>query len=234
MSVFSVFAEIDYTISKNLIEWTSETRPIQLIMRAGTQNDLVKGAVPAAIFWYLWFRDGHQSVKRSQLVATLLTSVFAIIVGRGLASILPFRSRPLGTEEVMGADTKQSAFLDNWSSMPSDHAIMFFTLAGCIFLISQREGILLFLHAAFFVCAARVMLGMHYLTDVIVGAIVGLTIALALMPILTRFIQQKCDKPQWSLRPEIGYPLLFLVTFQFATMFNAARGLVGKMLDLLI
>lgn len=210
MSMFNVFAEIDYTISRNLIEWTSETRPIQLIMSAGLRNDLVKGAVPAAIFWYLWFRDGHQPVKRSQLIATLLTSVFAIIVGRALASILPFRSRPLGTEEVMGANPKQSAFLDNWSSMPSDHAIMFFTLAGCIFLISRREGIVLFLHAAFFVCAARVLLGMHYLTDIIVGAIVGLTIALTSMPVLARFIQRKCDKPQWSLRPEIGYPLLFL------------------------
>lgn len=234
MTVISALLEIDHTISRNLIDWTSESRLVRGIMAPGVGNILVKGAVPAAVFWYLWFRDGHQPGKRSQLIATLLTAVLAIIAGRVLANFLPFRPRPLGTEEVMGANARESRFLDTWSSMPSDHAVMFFTLAGCIFLISRREGIVLFLHAAFFVCAARVLFGLHFLSDIVVGAIVGTVIAFALMPPLTRFVQRQCEIRHWGLRREIGYPLLFLVTLQFSTMFDAARDIASRLARFLL
>ncbi|MCZ0962975.1 phosphatase PAP2 family protein [Paracoccus benzoatiresistens] len=188
-------------------------------------NALLKGAVPAAVFWYLWFRNDQQPRKHSQLVATLLTVAVAIVAGRTLANFLPFRPRPLATPEVMGANVKTSAFFEDWSSMPSDHAVMFFTLAGCIFLIARREGIALFLHAAFFVCAARVLFGLHFLSDVVVGAVVGTAIAFAVMPVLTQLVQRLRQGIRWTMRPQVEYPLLFLVTFQFATMFDGARDL---------
>lgn len=234
MSIISTYSEFEYLLSRNLIDWVWGSSFIRSIVEAGAQNATVKGMVPAIIFWYLWFHDSYQPVKRSQLIATLLTSVFAIVAGRVLANILPFRSRPLGTVEVMGENVRRSDFLNNWSSMPSDHAVMFFTLAGCIFLISRREGILSFLHATFVVCAARVLVGAHYLSDIVVGAIVGTAIAVIVMPVLARHIQKQRDKHRWSLRPEIGYPLLFLVTFQFATMFDGARNIVGILVDFLV
>lgn len=50
----------------------------------------------------------------------------------------------------MGANEQHDRFLDEWSSMPSDHALMFFAMAGCIVMISRPAGIGLFIHAAVF------------------------------------------------------------------------------------
>lgn len=201
-------------------------------MWLGANNALVKGGVPAALYWYLWFRDADQPVRRSQLIATLLITMVAISVGRALANFLPFRLRPLGSAEIVGESAQQSKFVEAWSAMPSDHAVMFFALAACFFLTSRAAGTFLFLHAALFVCSARIFLGLHFPSDVIVGAVVGVTIAFVLLPSLTRFTERLRRKDFWRLRPEIGYALLFLVTFQFATMFDGARDLAGRLIRL--
>ena len=227
-SLFGTLAEIDFSISRNVIDWTEQSRLVRGIMAPFVGNGLVKGAVPAAVFWYLWFRNDGQPGKHSRLIATLLTAMVAILAGRLLANFMPFRPRPLATAEVMGAEVQTSVFLEEWSSMPSDHAVMFFVLAGCIFLISRRAGIALFLHAAFLVCAARVLFGMHFLSDGVVGAIVGTVIAFAVMPVLARIVQKQRERRNWTIRPEMEYPLLFLVTFQFATMFDGARDLAVR------
>lgn len=227
-SSYGILAEIDFSISRSAIQWAEQSRLIRGILSPFLGNALVKGAVPAAVFWYLWFRDDRQPAKHAPLVATLLTAVIAIAVGRLLANVMPFRPRPLATPEVMGEGVRASAFLDEWSSMPSDHAVMFFALAGCIFLISRREGIALFLHAALFVCASRVLFGLHFLSDVVAGAILGMVIAFALMPVLARLVQKQGERRDWNIRPQVEYPLLFLVTFQFATMFDGARDLVSR------
>lgn len=221
--------EIDQSISRHAITWFSEARIPSGILAPFLGNPLVKGAVPAAVFWYLWFRADNLSAKRPQLIATLLVAVAAIILGRILQAFLPFRQRPRGSMEIMGDDAEQTAFLQDWSSMPSDHALMFFALAACIFMISRFFGILLFLHAAFGVCLARVAFGMHYSSDVVVGAVIGTTLAFVLMPGLTRWVQRQYDTGHWTVTPQVGYPLLFLVTFQFATMFDGARDLAGRL-----
>ncbi len=117
--------------------------------------------------------------------------------------------------------------------MPSDHAVLFFSLAGCVFLISRGWGVMLFLHAALYVCAARVLFGLHFTSDIVVGALVGTAIAFALMPPLTRLVLKWRMDRLAALRPEITYPLLFLATFQFATMFEAVRHIAERLVSFL-
>lgn len=229
MSVFSTLIGIDHSISRSAIAWTAENQVIRGIMWLGANNLLLKGGVPATVYWYLWFRDADQPIKRSQLIATLPITVIAICIGRALANLLPFRLRPIGSAEIVGENVEQNRFLEAWSAMPSDHAVMFFTLAGCFFLLSHSAGIFLFLHAAFFVCAARVFLGLHFPSDVVVGAVVGITIAFILMSPSTRFVERLRGKTFCDIPPKIGYALLFLATFQFATMFDSARDLANKL-----
>lgn len=229
MSLLSILTEIDHSVSRSAIAWTAESRVIRGIAWLGASNTLLKGGVPATLFWYLWVRDAGKLAKRHQLLATLLTTIIAIILGRMLANFLPFRLRPIGSAEIVGENAQQSGFVEAWSAMPSDHAVMFFALANCFFLMSRAAGIFLFLHAAIFVCSARILLGLHFPSDVLVGAVVGVAISLILMPSLTRLTGRLHKKYFWHLRPEIRYAVLFLVTFQFATMFDSARDVATKL-----
>lgn len=64
----------------------------------------------------------------------------------------------------------------SYTSFPSGHATLFFALATIVFFYSRRTGAILYLFATV-IATARVLAGIHYPIDVIVGAIIGITIA---------------------------------------------------------
>ena len=233
MSLLSTLIEIDQSISKTLIPWNANARIIRGIMDLGADNNLFKGVVPASVIWYLWGLPNDRIKRHLQLIATFITAAIAIAVGRILANFMPFRVRPIGIPEIAGPYVKQSDFIEQWSAMPSDHATMFFALASCILLISKSAGVFLLLHAAVIVCASRVLLGLHFFSDVVVGGLIGIAIALALMPNLVRVIMYLRARYDFSLISKFRYPLLFLVTFQFATMFDDVRRFAEKLVHFL-
>ena len=76
-----------------------------------------------------------------------------------------------------------------YDSFPSGHATVFFGLATAVYLYHKKLGIL------FFVCAglitlARVIGGVHYPIDIIVGAIIGSVISKAIHHIFSRIFQK--------------------------------------------
>lgn len=197
-------------------------RTIQLISSA----HLVKGMVPALIFWCLWFMPGFTDLRtRLKLIAVLVASVVAIIVGRALAVTLPFRDRPIHTDGLLThGPMAGSDALETWSSFPSDHAVLYFALAAGFLLISRTAGVIALLHAAIVICLPRAYLGLHYPGDLIAGAVVGLVIGFTLVPLIARW--------GWLLRlldtmlerySFVLYPAIFFVTFNFASMFDEIR-----------
>src|SRR3954465_5977135 len=59
-------------------------------------NYLLKGGVLMALVWWAWFsRDDRASKDREHLVATILSCAVALVVGRMMVLVLPFRVRPL-------------------------------------------------------------------------------------------------------------------------------------------
>ena len=125
------------------------THPIlREFLQIGANLPEAKGIVPALAFWFLWFRPAPDvRVRRITLVSVLGVAVVAIVVGRMLANVLPFRYRPIGTVEVMGSAVRSTEFVDRMSSLPSDHAVLFFALAAGFFLVSRWFGALVFAHA---------------------------------------------------------------------------------------
>ncbi len=58
-------------------------------------DNLLKGVLPTAIYWYVWFnRTPNQTRNRVILVQGILAVVVAVILARGLAHMLPVRTRP--------------------------------------------------------------------------------------------------------------------------------------------
>ncbi|SFR51175.1 undecaprenyl-diphosphatase [Yoonia tamlensis] len=229
----------DVAIARAAIDFTAAHPKFAQAVRAIVDTPETKGLIPVLCFWYLWIspRAGWQQT-RMKLVAVLFVSLVAIAVGRLLALNLMFRARPFASAAVMGDDVVTQGRLVEWSAMPSDHAVAFVALATGILLVSRGAGILLLLHAALIVCGSRVFAGLHFPADVLVGGAIGLVLAVALVPVAERwFAKASLQFPRTYntlIRPEIGYLLLGVLTFELATMFDGIRRLGATLFVLLM
>jgi undecaprenyl-diphosphatase len=142
-----------------------------------------------------------------------------------MALTLPFRERPRFSAELgfrMPLIKADVAML-KWSSFPSDHAVMYFALATILFFVSRRIGLFAYFHATFVVCLPLLYLGIHYPTDIICGALIGIGIAsLALIDPVREGIAGPAR--EWrTASPSTFYPALYLWTLLTATQFDPVR-----------
>ena len=184
-------------------------------------NNLLKGGVVVGIIWWVWFENEDSRRKRETLLAALIASVPALVIAK-ILSVTMFRARPGYEARLLFRlpYDMQATDFNQLSSFPSDHAVLFFALATGIFFASRRAGWLAFIYVSGLICLPRIYLGLHYPTDVLAGAAIGMFPAwLANRP---RF-----RKPltSWALqwmesRPSQFYCFSFLVTFQIAELFE--------------
>jgi undecaprenyl-diphosphatase len=63
------------------------------------------------------------------------------------------------------------------ASFPSAHSAFYFAIATIVYLYNKKAG-LIFLFCAFLIAIARVYVGVHWPSDIIVGALVGILSAI--------------------------------------------------------
>jgi undecaprenyl-diphosphatase len=164
--------------------------------------------------------------RHAQVMVTLLAGLVALFVARAMAHELPFRVRPFALPEFADVFTVSRARmgnLDEWSSFPSDHATLFAALATGAWFANRRLGAMLWAYCLVVILAPRVYLGMHYPTDVLMGAFIGIAIAWLLH---TPSIRGAISAPllQWQQRsPATFYASAFLLTSQIAVLFDPVR-----------
>ena len=220
---------IDSAIISQVNALSRQSLSLDLFMGFLAHNPLLKGGVLATIIWWLWSRGSAQRpFVREHIIATVLLCFPSIVLARGLAAFLPFRLRPMheaatGFTVPYGVDFE---ILDGWSSFPSDHAVLFFTLATGLFFVSRGIGAFAFAYVSLVIGFPRVYLGLHYPTDVVAGAALGVAIGWLGNVYIARdrHLQSGMDW-LWS-RPGIFYPSFFLVTYQIADLFSSSRGLL--------
>jgi undecaprenyl-diphosphatase len=119
--------------------------------------------------FYLWIIDGR--IKKEQVLHALMAAVAAWIVTMVIKDIFP-SDRPY----VVNHERPMTFVTPHDPSFPSGHTALAFALGTSIFLHDKKYGALFFLGSTL-VALGRVLANVHYPSDIIAGALIGIMIA---------------------------------------------------------
>ena len=103
------------------------------------------------------------------VLEALVAAGFTRFVVAELVRTVWFRARPfvqLNFAPLINQSSKEASF-------PSGHATLFFALATIIYCYNKKAGIWFFV-AGFFIAIGRVFVGVHWPSDILAGALLGI------------------------------------------------------------
>jgi undecaprenyl-diphosphatase len=205
------------------------------LVLALSANALLKGGVMCGLLWWAWCaREGSLGERGNQRDGQLILAVLAScglgeVIARLMSKGLPFRPRPLLNPDLAfhlpGGKTVEMLGITHESSFPSDHGVLFFALATGIWLVSRRAGLLAFAWALVMIALPRLYLGLHYASDLLAGAAIGITVALLGAWLLPQLAPVKWAAAWASRQPALFYPMFFVAMMELATMLVDVRAL---------
>lgn len=122
-----------------------------------------------AHFIYFWRR------KRLELWFWNVVIAGAAYFSKIIIGFLHFRFRPFVMDGINKLIDKSNAE----ASFPSGHTLIAFSLAFGVFWLNQKWGIV-FLIGAFLVAIARIIVGVHYPSDVLAGILIAFLLSLVI------------------------------------------------------
>jgi undecaprenyl-diphosphatase len=192
-----------------------------------------------AVLIYLWFRTGNGGRSRRTAVETIIgmraviEAIIAALVAGTISclmrDLLPFRSRPyqsgdpafvapIGMPNGLIAD-----LIEQGNSFPCDHAAIAIALATAVWLASRPLGTLCYAWVALTTCLPRIYVGYHYASDILVGVIVGLDVALGVRLLLPTVPALKFTSRIALRNPALFQVALFILLFQSVMVFDEIR-----------
>jgi membrane-associated phospholipid phosphatase len=188
--------------------------------------ELLKAGILVSIYWWFWFSPISRDDRRRIVISALLGTIVALFVARALAGVLPFRARPIFTT---GIDyhppilrLQENLAAEDWSSFPSDHGAMWFALVYGLWRLSRPVGIAAAVFSTVWVCVVRIYLGVHYPSDVIAGAFIGLACGYVTPGMGGNRLADYALAYE-KTHPQTFYALAFLATFEIAVIFDDVR-----------
>jgi len=129
-----------------------------------------------AILIVFLFRPKKDQQKNRIMIAVALTS--AIVARLIIKNIIVFSyTRPRPYMVLSSAHKLISTSLsENFQSFPSGHTIFFFALSMALYFYNKKLGIFSFI-VSILMGVARVFVGVHWLSDIIGGLILGVIVA---------------------------------------------------------
>jgi membrane-associated phospholipid phosphatase len=174
---------------------------LQTITNVGQSNWML---IPAgsAVALALVLRRTHSGFRNAAgygLIASTIGFVFVSVGGAGLIANLGKyifgRARPKLFDTLGPFDFQLFSFTPDHASFPSGHATNIFALATVLGMLWPRGRVLLYTMAAW-VAASRVLIGQHYFTDAVGGAILG--------TVFPYFVRERFAARRWLFEPLPG------------------------------
>lgn len=124
------------------------------------------------IFLALVFFSRYSGRQKWELV--LVAGISAVIARLGITELIRFfyhHPRP-----YLALPDVHTLFTDSSWSFPSGHATFFFALSTAVYLYHKKWGIGFFI-ATILITISRVIAGIHYPSDIVGGALIGIAVA---------------------------------------------------------
>ena len=186
----------------------------------------LKGVVFFSVLWGAWFarsRDDAGTARRD-VVLTCLAAAIAAPLSRVLQLVFPVRARPtlnptLNFSAPIALDPSE---LHRWGSFPSDHAAFFFAIAVGMWFSFRRLAWLLLAWSILVIALPRLYLGLHYPSDVLGGAALGIGTTLLVRRFTPRSTVDHVllAEQRW---PALFYGSAFMLSYLIATLFDDIR-----------
>ena len=183
-------------------------------------------------------RAKQQRVIRSRVMVLFGVMVCGFVAARVLQHFFE-QPRPMAAAPMLipfdpAIWTKMKAHISEQGSFPSDHAVMWFTVATGTFLLHRTAGIVWMLIATA-LCLFRMGTGYHWASDIAAGTALGMVFtALAFFLVQRiRFLEKWLF---WAVdafeqKPVIMYTLGFLVMSDFAVKFSGLFYVLKELLE---
>ncbi len=168
-----------FNIDKNLILYFNEVIPNYPILK-----NILAFITHLGDIGFIWIALGiFLTIKKSTRlngIIMLVALTIGSILGNGILKNIFERQRPFIELGLQPFISEPKGF-----SFPSGHSTASFIGATCIFLTNKKWGIYAYI-LALLIALSRVVLLVHYPTDVITGAILGIAIALIVTALLKK------------------------------------------------
>lgn len=197
-------------------------------------NLLFKSGLFISMYWYFWFREEPDRQERRNTILMILVGTLAgLFIARILATLAPFRVRPMYdlnlAQHPLSIPLPTSVI--EWSSFPSDTVTFLGALGFGLIRLSRRLTIPIVLYLAVWICLPRMYLGIHYASDILVGAGIGVVTVWAALKIeAIRWIVARPLLAFMEAKPQVFYPAAFLISFEMASLFWDIREPVRSVL----
>ena len=190
-------------------------------------NNLLKGGILLCFYASSWFGAEQTREDNRRTIVTIFTGTFiALLFSRVIADLAPFRVRPMFQPGLLQHPFAfpVSHNMESWSSFPSDTAAYFSALVFGLWKLTRRYSVLLALYTAVWICLPRMFLGEHYLSDIVVGAAIGIASVAASLKfdlVRSKFASQVLALS--NSKPGLFYAATFLICFEMAVLFDDLR-----------
>jgi membrane-associated phospholipid phosphatase len=221
----------DFSVESFFSHLSLRFGPANIIVAQLSQNYFLRGGVLMILAWLALF-DKHKPGKLSNnfelVIGATLMGAVGTLCARIMAHCLPFRSRPF---TVSAFHFPALAWgIPRWGCFPSDHAVLFSTVACGILFASRRLGVIALGWVAVAICLPRLYLGIHWPTDVIAGCAMGVAFSYAVRLPAFRDRVRRTVLRWHETQPQAVLAMLFVWTLSIATLFDDVRNLGSAVL----
>ena len=205
-------------------------------------NYFFKGGIFLALYWWFWFAPEQDRRLRNRqiILVAIVGTIVALALNRALAVTLPFRVRPMYAAGI-GYHAPSIGFamnLEHWSSFPSDSATYWFALSFGVFRLNRVLGVAAMVYSTLWMCLVRLYLGIHYPSDLLAGAVLGLVVVWTVehlvawqhAPVRSAMLRLAAVERN---HPGLFYATAFVVSFELTMMFDDLRDLLRAVMHLL-